>query len=99
VIIGSNDKYVQSRHSQLVPAQHLIEPKALERPDDDALALNAERTRKALEAKLHGKTAAAAPIAAAEAAARTHGGEVCVDAVVLIVVLIVRVFVSYSRVC
>jgi len=75
VIIGSNDKYVQSRHSQLVPAQHLIEPKALERPDDDALALNAERTRKALEAKLHGKTAAAAPIAAAEAAARTHGGE------------------------
>ena len=72
VIVQSSDKYVNSKHSQLVPAQHLITQTELQKPDDDAVRDVTERTRLALERKLQGK-ANVTPLATAEAAAATHG--------------------------
>jgi hypothetical protein len=69
-IIQSADKIVFSKHSQLVPAQHLVAQSELMKPDDDAIRETTERTRAALEKKLTGR-ANVTPLATAEAAAAT----------------------------
>ena len=69
-IIQSSDKIVQSKHSQLVPAQHLVTQSELQKPDDDAIRDTTERTRAALERKLQGRSDVT-PLATAEVAAAT----------------------------
>ena len=57
---------VHSKFQDLVPKQIDDDDPSLEKPDDDAIQENTEKTRLALEKLISGKVAAAMPVRAAE---------------------------------
>ena len=62
----SQDKVVYSKYTDLVPKQMEEDDPELEKPDDEAIMENTEKTKNALEALVQSKISAAMPVRAAD---------------------------------
>lgn len=64
--VAKKDKIIYSKFTDLLPKQVTEDDPDLARPDEDAVKESTEKTRKALEALVSAKVAAAMPVKAAE---------------------------------